>query len=288
MSNRSSSSDRPARRVPPRSRPASHARVSARVCSRGRVASPVPLALAALRALKPIHSGSPIQSGSDRSPAQGWTPWAEPAGQVPHVDDLGRLAGGVRHQDGPVRTGRPTETQRPVAGTVGDVPRAADQSDPGDQARVGTEGVEDVSFTSHLGLPVGLHGLHDLAVEGIQQRPRLVLAPGVVVGVDAGRRDEHEALASAGQRLRRLPDLAGLACHVDDNVPALSGHRVVDAGLVAVRTNKGRTRRRLARDAPGHAGDLMTGGDGRSCQVATEPGGSAEDENLHVRCPSRP
>jgi hypothetical protein len=113
------------------------------------------------------------------------------------------------------------EAQRPVARTVEDIARAADEPDARYQRSLLTEALSNELFARDRGRAVTFHALHHVAVEPRNQFARLVLSGEAVVGVDVPGRNEDKEPGRFGKRGHRTPDLAGMARHADHDVPAL-------------------------------------------------------------------
>ena len=134
------------------------------------------------------------------------------------------------------------------------------------RAAVRPEALEDRRLARDLGLAVGAHVLHDVALQRRQQRHRLVGRETGVDGIHVAGRDEDEVLGDRLEGGDRPADLSRLPGDVDHRVPPRGavGHRGEAVVGVAVAAHPGGTRRHVAGHAARQARHVVTLGQGRA------------------------
>ena len=204
----------------------------------------------------------------------------QPLREVADVDQLHLRVRHVGDEHLVVRAGRMGETQRPVAGAVGGVLRAGQQTGPGDQVRF-REGLCDKAFAGHLARTV-LLGRPVVTVPRLEQGGTFVSADGLgtdlLVDIDGG--DEQPSIGTAAERVQRCADMQRVAGHIDHRVE-LADEAVVPVRCAPLAPDEfGPVDHRPAR-ATGETDHLMTGVECSTRGCSSEEGRTAEDEESH-------
>ncbi len=207
----------------------------------------------------------------------------EPAGQVPHVDDLRGGSRSLRDEHRPRRIAR--STRNPSTGSIRVVTRTSDQPGSSHQQPI-TECSRGGLLTGCLGLAVlptsdlvSICGGHDLGI--------LVGAARRMRGVDADRRDVRPVSSAPAERLKGVADEAWLPRDLDDLIPLTVRDRVVGSGLTPVSLHPSDAVGDGTALPPRQAGDVVPARHALLRQLASHPSGAAEHEDPHERCQPR-